>query len=460
MKEIIVMWRRLLYVVTGLLVLSSCDDYLDIKSSTNMALVSTLEDVEAILDNTQIMNYRSPCMGESSADDIYIPNPVYDRIVKAASRDIYVWKNADYEQASNPWGISYETIFYANVCLKTLDEMAVKEGEKNRWNRAKGAALVFRANSFLRAIWIWSKAYDESTASSDLGIVLKTNPDVNERSVRASVAESFEKVIVDLKAAMPLLPHRSDLPVRPSKVAVYGLLSRAYLSMRDYANAEKYADSCLTIQNDLLDFNTDIKLPTATSSVNPFTIFNKEVIFSTAIGLYAFPSSTTYAVIDTNLINSYQTDDLRRFAFFRNTANGAVMRGNFSINSTQYFTGVSTAEMWLTKAECLVRRGQIREGLTGVDNLLKRRYKVGTSPYLDMGMDRLEALQLVLLERRKELVTRNLRWMDIKRLNKEGANIILTRLVNGETYTLPPNDDRYALPLPSDVIRLTGMPQN
>jgi starch-binding outer membrane protein, SusD/RagB family len=63
-------------------------------------------------------------------------------------------------------------------------------------------------------------------------------------------------------------------------------------------------------------------------------------------------------------------------------------------------------------------------------------------------------------ERRKELTMRGLRWIDIKRLNKEGAGIVLKRLIGDKTYTLQPNDPRYALPLPADIILNTGMQQN
>ncbi|HEY0177744.1 MAG TPA: RagB/SusD family nutrient uptake outer membrane protein, partial [Pedobacter sp.] len=69
-------------------------------------------------------------------------------------------------------------------------------------------------------------------------------------------------------------------------------------------------------------------------------------------------------------------------------------------------------------------------------------------------------LRIVLQERRKELIMRGIRWMDIKRLNKEGANITLTRKLNGNVYTLPANDLRFALPIPDDVIAFSGMKQN
>jgi hypothetical protein len=50
--------------------------------------------------------------------------------------------------------------------------------------------------------------------------------------------------------------------------------------------------------------------------------------------------------------------------------------------------------------------------------------------------------------------------MDIKRLNKENANIVLVRKIEGQAYTLQPNANYYALPLPADVIKASGIPQN
>ncbi|WP_207795828.1 RagB/SusD family nutrient uptake outer membrane protein [Sphingobacterium haloxyli] len=447
-------------IATIMVFMAGCDSFLDLKSSNNYATVSTIEDVEAILNNTQIMNFRSPCLGEASADDIYIPDQVYDRITKNSSRDTYIWKETDYGQASSPWGTTYETVFYANVCLEALEKMSAEEKQEVRWARARAAALVFRSNAFLQGIWIWGKAYDESTAGNDLGMVIKTNPDVNEPSVRKSVKDTYQQIIGDLNDAIKYLPNIAEVPVTPSKAAAYGLLARTYLSMRQYETAGLYADSCLQLNNELMNFNTDINIPAPTSSVNPFNIFNKEVIFSTVIGSFYFAVSPTYAVIDTMLIYSYDDTDLRRRVFFRNTANGAAMRGNYSQSSSQYFTGISTAEMMLVRAECMVRENFVREGLELIDWLRTHRYSNGIRPALNMEMTQQEALDMVLVERRKELVMRSLRWMDVKRLNKEGRNILLKRYVNGEEYLLLPNESKYARPLPTDVIALSGMLQN
>jgi len=65
-----------------------------------------------------------------------------------------------------------------------------------------------------------------------------------------------------------------------------------------------------------------------------------------------------------------------------------------------------------------------------------------------------------LTERRRELIMRGLRWSDIRRLNLEGAGITQTRTANGKVHTLLPNDPRYALALPEDVIERSGMVQN
>jgi len=67
----------------------------------------------------------------------------------------------------------------------------------------------------------------------------------------------------------------------------------------------------------------------------------------------------------------------------------------------------------------------------------------------------------ILVERRKELVLRNVRWFDLRRLNKDPrlAKTLLRKL-NGQVYQLPPNDPRYTQYIPQSVIDLSGIEQN
>src|SRR5690606_24252402 len=141
------------------------------------------------------------------------------------------------------------------------------------WDDVVGQALFHRGRAFFHAATIWCLAYDESTASADLGIPLRLSPNFNEVSTRSTVRETYQRIITDLKASVNLLPIKTRSVYRPSKVAAYGMLARVYLAMRDYENALAYADSVLAIQDDLLDFSL------LAASDNSIPELNKEIIF-------------------------------------------------------------------------------------------------------------------------------------------------------------------------------------
>jgi len=63
-----------------------------------------------------------------------------------------------------------------------------------------------------------------------------------------------------------------------------------------------------------------------------------------------------------------------------------------------------------------------------------------------------DALDSVLVERRKELAFRGLRWSDLRRLNNEGAGDTIYHGLNGQAHRLSPNSLNYVLPIPPDVL--------
>jgi tetratricopeptide (TPR) repeat protein len=308
---------------------------------------------------------------------------------------------------------------------------------------------------FYQLAQIFAPPYDSSTAQTDYGVPLRLEADINEIIQRATLQQTYERIISDLKEAIPLLPAKPLYTTRPSKSSTYALLAKVYLNLRDYNSALLYSDSCLQIQPELLDYNTlDV---TATF---PIPQFNEETIF---YGILVWHDIITpyVAGIDTDFYNSYSENDLRKQIFFNDGGrlNSKVFRGSYT--NDNLFGGIATDEMYLTRAECYARRGNVVTALNDLNTLLAKRYRDGTfTPYQIDNAD--EALSIIFTERRKELVMRGVRWIDLRRLNKEEQfAATMNRVVKGTNYSLPPNDPRYTYPIPDEVINFNaGMPQN
>lgn len=436
------------------LFLLSCNKYLDEKSDQKLAVPSTLKDFQAILDYYSRVNQFSPGAGEASTDNFYLTTTDYNAMTTDVERRLYTWQN-DFilKTFPNDWSYSWDNVFRANTILDNINSVQRTQTNAGDWDNIKGQALVLRAKCMLQIAFVWCKAYDSATAAADLGLPLRLSSDFNLPSVRASVEDTYKRILSDLTQAVPLLPNAPLHVMRLAKPAAYALLARTYLSMHLYEKAGRYADSCLQLYNTLIDYNT---LSAAASY--PFARFNPEVIWES----YCFIHEPLYpnnAKIDSNLYTSFATGDLRKTLFFKSNGNGTyAFKGSYE-GSGNLFDGIASDEMYLVRAECKARAGDKLAAMTDLNTLLVKRFKSGTFVPLT-ATDAAAALATILTERRKELVFRCLRWADIKRLNKEGANITLQRIINGQMYTLPPNDLRYALAIPEEVITVSGMQQN
>lgn len=440
---------------TTIIFIVSCKKYLDKKTDTTLVVPKTIKDLQGLLDDFSNMNSITPTLGETSADDFFVLPNNYNSFYEY-DRNLYTWQLKQYTYR-NDWSRNYSAIFNANYCLKFIDDIPKTLQNENDWNNIKGSAYFFRAFSFLNLAWQHAKAYDVSTANTDLGIPLRLGIDFNIPSTRANVKDTYDQIISDGKEALSLLPDNPLLSIsRPSKGASYALLARTYLSMREYDSAYKYADLSLGIKNNLLNYNSS---EIVTGNV-PFRPLNKEIIFYTTLFRNAsIALATSVAKIDSTLFGSYNSNDLRKVIFFRPASGYQRFKGSYAASATELFSGLAVDEMLLIRAECNARDNKIDDAMNDLNALLINRFREGTFiPFYTSDKD--EAIAIILQERRKELVMRGIRWSDIKRLNKEGKNIIPRRIIDGHIYELPPNDSRYALPIPQDVIDISGMPQN
>ena len=170
-----------------------------------------------------------------------------------------------------------------------------------------------------------------------------------------------------------------------------------------------------------------------------------------------YATALSSSSIPDELYKLYEENDLRQILYFKNQDGKYVWRGAPIGNN---LSGTATNEVFLIGAECAARLGDKEKSLEMLNSLLIKRYKIGKYKPLMANSDQ-EALDLVLRERRKELLKRGLRFQDLKRLNKDARyKKTLTRIVGDKTYTLPPNDKRYILPIPQYIINYSGIEQN
>ncbi|NCU05751.1 MAG: RagB/SusD family nutrient uptake outer membrane protein [Chitinophagaceae bacterium] len=435
----------------------SCKKFLDEKPDKKMVVISSLQDLQGLLENYNWVN-KGVGIGEAAADNYFVTNADYNRL-SDDERNLYTWNPERVfriNASSNPWSQIYDNVYRANTVLFNLENILRTANDQSDWNNVKGQAYFLRAKSFLNAASIWSLAYDKQTASTDLGIPLRLDPDFNVASARSNMQQTFDQIISDLKESISRLPLNTESSTRPSQPAACALLARTYLYMREYDSCYRYANRCIEQRNGLVDYNSlNVGVTFPFSSI----LFenNPEVLY---YSLIASPTLliSSYSKVDTLFYQSHDDHDLRKQVYYRSNGDGTFFYRGSYLGSSK-FDGLSIPEVYLMRAECAARKGLLTEALSDLNTVLAKRWKTGHfSPFTTTDLQ--EALQKILAERRKELAFRDLRWMDIKRLNKEGAGIVLKRIISNQDYILSPNDLRYAMAIPEDIISMTGMQQN
>jgi len=449
MKQSIIKLTKLLLAV---MLLTGCNRFLEEKSDSNLAVPMTLEDNQALLDRLTDVLSNFASSGMASSDEMYLSDADFNAMEYQEDKRLYTWQedNVSTNQGvGNDWAYAYSGIYISNAVLNNLETYAIAGAENVR-----GQALVLRAIRYLDAAQIWCPAYNKVTADKDLGLPLRLDPDMNIPSVRSSVKQTYDQILEDLHEAVKLLPIKQVAATRPSKITALGFLARTYLFMGDDEKALSYSLEALSLQNTLLNFNN-----LNVSASYPIENMNVEVLLRATMRISG-PVRFAVAKVPVSIYQSYHVNDLRKAVFFRLSSNGEVtFKGNYTGGSAGKLTAITTDELYLIAAEAYAKTNDVANAMKMLNSLLITRWKTGTFvPFTATTKE--AALQIIKEERQKELLFRGLRWADIKRYNRDGDQITLTRTVNGQTYTLPPNDPRYAIAIPEDIIAITGMPQN
>ncbi|TCD03940.1 RagB/SusD family nutrient uptake outer membrane protein [Pedobacter psychroterrae] len=450
------------------LCLVSCQKYVDIKKSGSQSFLETANDCQLILDNYDLFNTNYPIDGEISADDYRLNEERFDSDqISIEDRNLYSWKADAIRAAGQQWVSSYNKIYHTNLVLETVGDLEGKEAA-SVLNPIKGAALFLRAYALWNLAQLYAKPYNTATAPQDAGLPVHLMSDINDTPGRGTVKDTYDSIVKDLIEAADLMNPTSTVASRPNRVAAHAMLARVYLSMGDYPNALISANAALELKSTLIDFNTLDK-----QSFAPFRRFNAEVIFHSTVFHQNGTLEPGYgyedlAIITPEIIAEYANNDLRKIILVKENLDVPVPSGTYrfignyegAVGSAKLFNGLAVDELYLIRAECNARTGNAATAMEALNTLLRTRWLNGTYVNITIA-DANDALSLILKERRKELLMRGLRWTDLRRLNRDPQFAkVLSRKGGTATYTLPPNDIRYTLLIPQEVITNSTLIQN
>ncbi len=425
-----------LLIITG--IFSSCDKFLEV-TPKGLVIPETLADYEAIL-NSPTITASFPMILLDLTDDVFND---FDELNQSSTANGYYWRPIiTINEKANPevWGLLYRCIYNANVIISGAP--GASEGTTEEKQRVVAEALVIRANCYLDLLTVFAKAYDPATAATDPGLPMVTSISVTDKAPgRSSLQATLDAMINDITTAINSLPETNINRYRVTKYAAYGLLSRIYLYMADFANAKTYTNMALEAPHSILDYNSY-------ESDNDVPVYdlNPEILWQRAGEGYDNP---TFLIYSDDLNSYFDTTDIR-YSFLTVTNNNGLGRAGFP---GRYNFGITFPEMYLTKAELLARENEFEDAMDIVNML--RQNRIVDSVYVDQTATSGEdALAKVFAERRRELAFCGLRWFDMKRLDQEGRMPEIQRL-DVETMeveaTLPPHSTKYTFEIPVRV---------
>jgi hypothetical protein len=445
--------NRILLALTALVLTTGCRKYVEIDQIGKRTLTYT-KDYRYVMDNNSQLE-GSFSLPIYSGDDTRFLDVSKQNTMQDINANAYTWQAQYWSDAQSDvdWERLYKTIYTCNEVIAGVGDS--KDGTDADKKQLYAEALVHRAYAYWCLVNIYGPQYDSATAAKDLGVPVLLTPNLFASLNRASVAAVYNQIIGDLKQAVDALPALPDYNTRPSKSAVYSILARTYLMMRDFTNARSYAEQALALKNGLLDLR-----PFASSTVGfPYRLDDPEVILSKV----NVPATPYYqgVQLDTALLTLLGTKDLRYTLFvkpgsaFFPAFNGyGYWRFKYSRETITITQGPGVPEMMLIKAECAARAGDAATAIGILNSIREKRFAVAN--YSTLPVETADkALDRVVDERKREFFGTGLRWFDQKRLNKDVRFAkTVVRNFKGTDYTLEPNSNLYVFPIGGKYILL------
>lgn len=467
--------KKLLWIIflaAGFMV-SACDKYIDITPKGVVTVDSAYTYYELILMPNR--TYWPTCYALLTDDAYSKESNILGNENTTLDGINYTFnESADRTELgqNNLYENAYKYILRYNI---VIDNIMNVPGEERIKQLGMAEARLLRAWEHFVVVNTYAKAYDPATAATDGGIAIMDKYDLEASPKKSTVEEVYNFIMKEIDEALPYLQETPDLLGHPSKAYGYGLKALVCLFHRDWQAAKDAAEQCLALNNTLVDYtkiskvtsNTDYRY-TGGKDGNP------EVLDPTTSSVgFTGTLMYNYGQISKELTDLFdQTNDQRYALFFQNNigtgayayyfelgAGASCWLSGATLNRFYYSTvGLRTAEVYLIKAECQARLGDISGAMKTLSQIRKNRIK-GYDESSATASSVKDAMEQIIVERRKELLFGFHRFWDLKRLNIESDYAktitrefpVISTTVPKKKYVLNPNSRMYIIPFPKSA---------
>ena len=437
---------KVMLVFGLLLLLSSCEDFVDIEPPKTQIVAETVFSNEASATSAITGIYSRMIESGFASGDI-VSYTLFgglsaDELTSYSSNNIEFFDNSLTVDNGSVngflWKQPYEYIYSANAVIEGLDNSSgVSEEVKQQ---LEGEAKFIRAFCFFYLTNLFG----------DVPLHLTTDYRITSIASRTLQSQVYQQIITDLKDAQSLLTddYTTEERVRPNRSVATALLARAYLYTQDWANAEIQASTVITnsgtyvLENDL----NNVFLAVSSEAiwqlkpVQPGVNTNEGRSFI----LTGSPVNEQGVALSNELMNAFETGDNRFNSWVNSFDDGMetffypfkykIEEGDPGI---EYSMVLRLAEQYLIRAEARAQQENIAGAQTDL-NRIRNRAGLGNTT----ANDRPGLLLAIEQERQVELFMEwGHRWLDLKRTNRSDAVLEALKSPNWE-----PTDTLYPIP--------------
>ncbi len=446
-----------LFIITVLLWGStSCSkDFLDLQPQQNISsdeFLQTFEDFQAAiagsydqLQNTDWYGRYVPLVADVMGEDVK---------QNASANRAKEW--AEYNGSPQDfipeeiWAELYEGINISNQMINS--PFTPPASVEAQFNQILGEAYAIRGLAYFDLVRLFAQHYTFTPDASHLGVPIVLEFDVNSKPARSTVAEVYQQIISDLQQGVTLMNTDPANAGRFSKEAAQALLSRVYLYMEDFANAELMATAVIESNKFSLVERDEYALQFFEGNSSEAIL---EIIFNLADNPGADHLGNMYKASGygdylpaTDLLDNYASNDIRG-TMFREDPDlggiyGTIRVDKFPSDSVNIATDnvpvIRLSEVYLNRAEARAKTNNFSGAQADLD-MIRLRADDSASVTTSTG-DQLIAE--ILMERRKELCFEGHRVFDATRNQQNITRDDCTSPICQISY---PND-RFILPVP------------